>query len=217
MIRWTFIDCLRLVLLFLAFLALVVILPTSLHAQTMSPELKATFCAEVDRAEAWDRSRRLAARTWVESAGDPNAVSPTGAKGWSQFMPPTWREQSCKTNPSCAGVPATDPACSIRTQIVYTRQTRRWAAVSSLTQQDLEAKADAIYNGGVGNLWKEEQACARRAGCDKRRWWGHVEDVCLRHPAACRENRAYPVKINRVLRNQRLMARLPQCESGGGT
>lgn len=217
MIRWTFIDWLRLELLILTFVALIVILSTSLHAQTISPELKATFCAEVDRAGAWDRSPRLAARTWVESAGNPDSVSPVGAKGWSQFMPPTWREQSSKTNPSCAGVPATDPACSIRTQIVYTRQTRRWVAVSSLTQQDLEAKADAIYNGGVGNLWKEERACARRTGCDKRRWWGHVEDVCLRHPAACRENRAYPVKINRVLRNRRIMARLPQCGPGGGT
>ena len=180
-------------------------------AQTVSPELQEVFCTEVDRAQAWDRAERLAARTWVESNFQTDAVSPVGAAGWSQFMPPTRREWSRKVEPSCVGVPATDPACSMRMQIAYTRQTRRWAAVQSLTRQDLEAKADAIYNGGIGNLWKEERACGRRAGCDKRRWWGHVEDVCLRHPAACRENRSYPVKINRVLRNPRRMARLPQC------
>lgn len=181
------------------------------QAQNISSEHKEIFCEEVDRASAWGRSDRLAARTWVESNFRTDAVSPVGAAGWSQFMPPTWRQWSRKTEPSCAGIPATDPACSIRAQIAYSRQTRRWAAVSSLTRQDLEAKADAIYNGGIGNMWKEEDACAKRAGCDKRRWWGHVEDVCLRHPAACRENRAYPVKINRVLRNPRRMARLPQC------
>ena len=115
-------------------------------------------------------------------------------------MPPTWREESRRTKPSCAGVPATDPACSARAQIRYTRMLRRMVAVRSLTIQDLEAKQDAAYNGGIGNLWKEERACARRSGCDKPALVrSRRNGVCLRHPGACRENRAYPkVKINRV-------------------
>ena len=99
------------------------------QAQSVSPELQEVFCTEVDRANAWDRAPRLAARTWVESNFRTDAVSPVGAAGWSQFMPPTRREWSRKVEPSCAGIPATDPACSMRMQIAYTRQTRRWAAV----------------------------------------------------------------------------------------
>ncbi|MDE2667530.1 MAG: transglycosylase SLT domain-containing protein [Acidobacteriota bacterium] len=199
--------CLAVLIVLLVFISVV---PG--QAQNISSEHKEIFCEEVDRAAAWDRSDRLAARTWVESNFRTDAVSPVGAAGWSQFMPLTWQEESARTDPSCSGVPATDPACSARAQIRYTRMLRRMVAVRSLTIQDLKAKQDIAYNGGIGNLWKEERACARRSGCDSRRWWGHVEGVCLRHPAACRENRAYPVKINRVLRNPQRMARLPRCE-----
>ena len=204
-------DAVFFLLCLVVLVVMLFILVNSLTAQTVSTAHKEIFCEEVARAKAWSRSPRLAARTWVESHFKPDAVSPVGAAGWSQFMPRTAKEWAQQVSPSCVGVSPLDPACSIRMQVAYTRQTRRWAAVSSLTRQDLEAKADAIYNGGIGNLWKEERACGRRPGCDKRRWWGHVEDVCLRHPAACRENRSYPVKINRVLRSPRRMARLPQC------
>lgn len=42
------------------------------------------------------------------------------------------------------------------------------------------AMADAAYNGGLGGVTKERRACGLRAGCDPQRWWGHVEQTCLK-------------------------------------
>lgn len=39
---------------------------------------------------------------------------------------------------------------------------------------------DAAYNGGWGGLQQERRACGQRADCDPQKWFGHVEQVCLK-------------------------------------
>ena len=169
----------------------VAVLGVALSAQ---PEQWApVFEAEVARAgvEAW--APVLHAQITQESAWDPNARSKFAA-GLSQFTPPTWADISPHTDPSCAGQPETDPACSIRSQIVYDRRLmHRYRRAA--TPRDRWAFTLAAYNGGPGWISREKRRCRRAPGCAPARWFHHVERHCLRAAWACRENRAYPRRI----------------------
>lgn len=83
----------------------------------------------------------LAAQVYQESRGNPNAVSPKGAKGLSQFTPATAKQY---------GVDVKDPKSSIDGQARYMRD---------LLEQfngDV-SKALAAYNAGPGNVRKAEK------------------------------------------------------------
>lgn len=45
------------------------------------------------------------------------------------------------------------------------------------------------YNGGVGNVFREQASCG--PPCDERKWFGNVEHSRRRSPANFRENRGY--------------------------
>lgn len=67
------------------------------------------------------------------------------------------------------------------------------------------AFADAAYNGGLGGVQKERRACGLRTGCDPQRWWGNVEEGCMksRTPiyggrSACDINRHHVTDVLRV-------------------
>ena len=55
----------------------------------------------------------------------------------------------------------------------------------------------AAYNGGLGNLRREQKRCRMKPGCDPRRYYGHVAEQCNRRPGACEENTSYAKKIRR--------------------
>ncbi len=158
--------------------------------------LLAVFAAEVERAGAGEFAPLLHAQVTVESAWRPDARS-RWAAGLAQFTPPTWGDIAPLTDPPCDGAAETDPACSIRAQIVYmVRLLRRYG------DSDRRARwafAQAAYNGGAGWISREKKVCARRLGCDPAGWFDHVERHCVRAGWACEENRAYPRKIVRAL------------------
>ena len=159
--------------------------------------LLAIFSAEVDRAgvEAWQP--QLHAQVTVESHWRPSVCS-AYACGLAQFTDPTWSDIAPYTRPSCADLPPTDPACSIRSQIVYmSRLMRRYD--DAQTDVDQWRMAWAAYNGGPGWIRKERRRCKRRVGCDPDVWLGNVADQCMRAEWACDENRAYPLKIEAAL------------------
>ena len=80
----------------------------------------------------------LAGLIATESAFDPNAVSPAGARGLGQFMPPTAAEFNVNVN---------DPVSSIDGAARYLRY------LTDYFKGDLE-KAIYAYNGGMGNIEK---------------------------------------------------------------
>lgn len=155
---------------------------------------KEAFRREVDRANAEGLTSHLAAQIHIESYWDTSAVSPVGARGLNQFMPPTWREISGIVKPSCAGQSPESPACAVRCGIVYMKWLlRRYRHASTL--RDQWGFALAAYNRGVGNIAKDIRHCESDPTCNPNKWFGHVERHCYSRPSACRENREYPHKI----------------------
>ena len=155
--------------------------------------LLSIFNAEVERADVNEWANQLHAQISVESAWRPNACS-VYACGLSQFTLPTWGDISPYTTPSCEGIDYTDPACSVRSQIVYMeRLLRRYK--DSESGRGRWAFAWAAYNGGPGWINKEKRKCKAVIGCNEDEWFDNVEEFCVRADWACEENRAYPKKI----------------------
>jgi membrane-bound lytic murein transglycosylase MltF len=84
-----------------------------------------------------------------------------------------------------------DPHWAIRAMVLYMRQLRK---ASLGFGEEAHTVALVKYNGGSGWVAREARA-AEAAGDDPTRWFGHVENYCLRAKWACTENRDYPRKI----------------------
>lgn len=85
----------------------------------------------------------------AESGGEPDAVSPVGAKGLTQFMDATWKEWEANefgpSIPPNRHVSVFDPEDSVRAQA----DVMAW--LLGIWKGDA-AKALASYNWGLGNL-----------------------------------------------------------------
>ena len=94
----------------------------------------------------WDLLKR---QMLAESGGEPDAVSPVGAKGLTQFMDATWREWETNefgpTIPPNRHISAFDPEDAIRAQA----DVMAW--LLGVFKGDA-AKALSGYNWGLGNV-----------------------------------------------------------------
>lgn len=182
--------------------ALILALAAGLQAQVTYPSFvrsthRLAFELET-RGLSLDQQVWTAAQIHCESAWVADAVSPAGAVGLSQFMPWTWGAYSKLTEPSCAGADPTDPRCAIRAQVLLMRENRARRHVFYPSDRMPAALAD--YNGGPTALNNERAQCNRDPGCNPNRWYEHVERKRARSPSAWRENREYPVRIDRARR-----------------
>jgi hypothetical protein len=118
------------------------------------------------------------------------------ASGLAQFTPSTalamQQGYSAELRALCseaAGCPL-DGRWALRAMVLYDREL--WAGFGTVPDAtERWAFTLAGYNGGPGWAARERRETAARGG-DGARWFGHVEQVCLRAAWACRENRAYP-------------------------
>lgn len=74
---------------------------------------------------------------------------------------------------------------------------------------DALAFADAAYNGGIGGLDKERRACFITSGCDSTRWFGNVENFCMKSKVALYGQRS-ACDINRHHVHDVLVTRAPK-------
>ena len=92
----------------------------------------------------------LAKQGFAESSFNAEAVSPAGAIGVAQFLPPTAAE---------LGVDPWDPRDSIFGQARYVRWCReRWTpGLGGRTAFDIRALGLSCYNNGLGNMRKNQE------------------------------------------------------------
>jgi|SRR5690554_69643 len=104
----------------------------------------------------------LKAQCWQESRLKPEAVSPVGAKGVCQFMPPTWKDMQNKLG--FDGDPFI-PDLNIQAAASYMSQLRGTWDRRQRTSVQVHSLALASYNAGTGNILK-----AQKVSGNKRLW-----------------------------------------------
>ena len=132
----------------------------------------------------------LQGQVHVESRYNCNAESPVGARGCAQFMPKTWDEVAPKVD--CNGQPRTNPECSFLGQISYMSQQMDWTRGADLDS------AFGMYNEGVGNFRKRQDACRLIPGCNPMSWEGGLRAICLKSTRACDESERYVGAIRKA-------------------
>ena len=128
-----------------------------------------------------------------ESSWNPNARSQFAA-GLTQFTPATAAgiAGTSRLRELCAeqgGCPL-DPHWALRAMVMYDRDI--WNGQHAFSGDERIAAMLVGYNGGAGWVTRERTVCARVSGCDPARWFGHVEQHCVRAHWACIESRYYP-------------------------
>jgi len=130
----------------------------------------------------------LKSQAYAESGFNPNAVSPVGALGISQFMPGTARGMGGTTQQ------ALDPAWAIVAQGRYMKI--MWHYFPSITDETTHwAFADASYNSGAGNVLKS-QLLTKNLGGQWQQWWGGVREHQITNPSSVRQTSDYVDRIN---------------------
>ena len=157
--------------------------------------LLGSFMAATEGMAEQEREN-LCAQARQESVFDPSAVSFAGARGWGQFMRPTWGDVG-----PVIGCPewvqAFDVDCNMRAQRHYMAILLRSNICQGADPQEKWALAFACYNAGLGWIRKERKRCAGplHPDCDPTRWFGHVSETCLRAKSSCHETQVYNERI----------------------
>lgn len=137
----------------------------------------------------------MAAQIHQESAWNPAARSPVGARGLAQFMPATaaWMPNAAPHLPELANVSPHSPAWALLACAAYDKWL--WDRTSGATPCDRMSFALSGYNGGPGWVTRDK-ALAAKKGLDPLRWPGNVASVNAgRRAAAWKENRGYVRRI----------------------
>lgn len=113
--------------------------------------------------------RYFKAQAVAESALNPNAVSPVGARSLMQVMPRTW-DEIIKLNSFIENDPF-NPRWAIAAGISYDK--RLWDMwKSKRTELNRFAIVFGSYNAGAGNLLKSQKLCLAAGADDCNNWSG---------------------------------------------
>lgn len=160
--------------------------------------IPSTYDAAIRTASArwlpWDY-RWWKAQLYAESALDPSAVSPAGARGLAQLMPGTSREVAAALKAGAAS--PHDVAFAIEAGAFYMARMRKaWHA--ERPEAERRRLAQASYNAGLGNILKAQRACKAATGDPCLAWeevGAHLPSVTGRH---AKETLGYVQRIERI-------------------
>jgi membrane-bound lytic murein transglycosylase F len=131
------------------------------------------------------------AQAIAESALNPKAKSPMGARGIMQILPSTYKEIKAK-NPFLANID--DPRWNIAAGIFYDRQLyRKWKKKRDIRTAERLNFAFGSYNAGYGNVLKAYKRAAKRHG-EVREWRQAA-------PHAPKETRHYVKRIQGLMQS----------------
>lgn len=134
--------------------------------------------------------RLLKAQMLAESAGNPDAVSPVGARGLAQFMPQTWwewwDERAGITGPPPTASPH-DPDRALGAMAAYLASLRRYFEPIAHPLDFMDTVL-AAYNWGMGRVRKQID----------------VANGGLQRHALPRETRDYIARVNALWAEERL-------------
>lgn len=154
-------------------------------------------CISLKHARCWSPSAKLKT-TREEGAGFGQVTRAWAKDGSTRFD-------------TLDSVRALDPElASLNWANVYSRPDLQMRALVAMNR-DCYAKAsrliedagnrlcfcDAAYNGGWSGMQAERRACGLSAGCDPKRWFGHVERHCLKSTVKWQGYGASACDINR--------------------
>jgi hypothetical protein len=119
--------------------------------------------------------------------------------------------ESRKLDPSLANWrDCYDVQMNLRATVLKLKQNNRQCALVTGANRDVKACSAATYNGGWGTITKRIHACETTTGCDKTKWFGHLEHQCKSKSKAagygedfCTINSKYPGRVE---------ARMPKYE-----
>lgn len=117
---------------------------------------------------AGPRAIERAAQVRQESAFNPKAVSPVGARGLCQFMPKTWEAYAPP------GADPFDPVAGIQAQHKFMLWLERYFKGD-------HAKALGGYNAGPGSIRKAERLASQWGLSGSRAWLTALPQVTGRH------------------------------------
>ena len=154
----------------------------------------------IDRLAAPTLLTVTKAQVHQESTWRTKACSPVGACGLGQMMPGTrdWRFPLVKdaNGRSCRDTSAFDPSCNLTATVHYQLwHARKFQGMASRREQ--LAAMLASFNAGLGHILKERALCREDRDCDASRWFGHIENKCVRRAGACAESKHYARRILR--------------------
>lgn len=141
------------------------------EASRRAAAIPSAYDAEIRRhAEAylpaWDW-RWWKAQLYAESAMQPHAVSPAGARGLAQLMPATHAEIAAALRSPWAS--PHDVEYAIEAGAFYMRRMRHvWRA--ERPEEERRRLAQASYNAGAGNILKAQRACKDTLGTACTTW-----------------------------------------------
>lgn len=108
------------------------------------------------------RTWRADGTTRFDSLAEMKSQNPRALQAWS------WNDQSLY-----------DPKLQLRALLLM--DLRNWKALTDVPDKNERlAMALVAYNGGLGGLNQDRVACAATPGCDRTKWWGHVEHTSLK-------------------------------------
>lgn len=181
------------------------ILPGFEHPEYFGGLIEHESCISLTHSRCWSPTSRLKTAR-EEGAGLPQLTRAYHADGKLRFdaLTDLKRQHAQELRELSWQTVYQRPDLQIRAMLLMSRQNLR-AVIQVKDLWERLAMMDAAYNGGLGGLLKERRECGLRANCDASKWFGHVENTCLKSKRvlyagrnACDINRHHVVDVLKV-------------------